>query len=281
MAAALKRKSADNSGCLTGKKHSFLPGTKVLLANGKTKPIEKVTLGDKIIVTDPVTGKTVVRQVVGTIVTEDDKHFVDLTVKSTSGKPEKLVSTTTHPFWSDSEQAWIEAGDLNPGMRLHTTNGETVELAAVHTFNKRQRTHDLTVESVHTYYVLAGETPVLVHNCNGRDPVNGGLDDDTYDRIDGAHGPDVADGVDYQVQRMHDGSSTAADHDLPGIGHDPDALASYFASWRGKMTHTDTRTGSRVAYDSSRGVLLVTTGRNIHGFRYSQGAFESGRCVTP
>ncbi|MBY8853424.1 hypothetical protein K7G98_36410, partial [Saccharothrix sp. MB29] len=25
--------------------------------------------------------------------------------------------------------------------------------------------YDLTVDGVHTYYVLAGETPILVHNC--------------------------------------------------------------------------------------------------------------------
>lgn len=46
--------------------------------------------------------------------------------------------------------------------------------------------------------MLAGETPVLVHNCNGRDPVDGRFDDDTYDRIDSLHGPDIADGVEYQ-----------------------------------------------------------------------------------
>ncbi|MEU3616824.1 polymorphic toxin-type HINT domain-containing protein [Streptomyces sp. NPDC006872] len=160
-AAALKR---GKGSCKDP--HSFLPGTKVLLANGKTKPIEKVKLGDKVKVTDPKLGGTEIREVVGTIVTEDDKHFVDLTIETESGKPETLVSTTTHPFWVDSEKAWIEAGDLSPGMRLHTANGESVELTAVSVFDKRQRTHDLTVSDVHTYYVLAGAAPVLVHNCD-------------------------------------------------------------------------------------------------------------------
>ncbi|WP_240957783.1 hypothetical protein [Streptomyces barkulensis] len=39
-------------------------------------------------------------------------------------------------------------------------------LDEVRSFTKRQRTHDLTVQGIHTYYVLAGETPVLVHNSN-------------------------------------------------------------------------------------------------------------------
>ncbi|WP_189709042.1 polymorphic toxin-type HINT domain-containing protein [Streptomyces phaeofaciens] len=165
-AAALKKKG--NDSCPVP--HSFLPGTKVLLASGKTKPIEKVQLGDKITATDPATGKTTLRVVVGTIVTEDDKHFVDLTIKSKSGKAEALVSTTTHPFWVDSEKAWIEAGDLEPGMRLHTSDGGSVTLTAIRSFDERQRTHDLTVSDVHTYYVQAGNIPVLVHNCGDTPP---------------------------------------------------------------------------------------------------------------
>ncbi|MFD5637799.1 RHS repeat-associated core domain-containing protein [Streptomyces sp. NPDC127077] len=160
VAAALKRgKTCKNP-------HSFLPGTKVLLANGKTRPIEKIRLGDKVKVTDPKRGGTAVREVAGTIVTEDDKHFVDLTIKGKSGKDSNLVSTTTHPFWVDSEKAWIEAGDLKPGMRLHAANGDTVELTAVRAFAERQRTHDLTITGIHAYYVLAGAIPVLVHNCD-------------------------------------------------------------------------------------------------------------------
>ncbi|MER7489160.1 polymorphic toxin-type HINT domain-containing protein [Streptomyces sp. NPDC126497] len=155
--AALKRKKPE---C-----HSFLPGTKVLLASGKTKPIEKVELGDKVVTTDTKTGEKKVREVAGTIVTEDDKSFSDLTVKTASGKSQALVATTTHPFWVTSEQAWIKAGDLEPGMTLHTPSGDTVEVEANRHFEKRQRTHDLTVEGIHTYYVLAGATPVLVHNC--------------------------------------------------------------------------------------------------------------------
>ncbi|MFI2652610.1 hypothetical protein [Micromonospora fulviviridis] len=32
-------------------------------------------------------------------------------------------------------------------------------------FTGRQTMRDLTVRNVHTYYVVAGNTPVLVHNC--------------------------------------------------------------------------------------------------------------------
>jgi RHS repeat-associated protein len=255
---------------------SFIPGTHILLADGKSKPVEDIEIGDQVVATDPVTGETEARTVTAEITSIGKKNLVAINLGDTT-----VVATDAHPFWVPELDLWVDATDLTPGTWLRTSAGAHTQITTIHRWTQPTTVHNLTVEGTHTYYVLAGGTPVLVHNCNGRDLVDGGLDDDTYDRIDGAHGPDVADGVDHQVRRMHDGSSTAADHDLPGIGHDPDALASYFASWRGKMTHTDTRTGSRVAYDPSRGVLIVTTGRNIHGFRYSQGAFESGRYVTP
>ncbi len=162
-----KGKKEDSGTCPTNAlpNHSFLPGTKVALADGGSKPIEEVELGDAVLVTDPETGETTARQVVGTIVTEDDKHFVDLTVRGESGEPSGLVSTTTHPFWVESERAWIEAGELEPGMRLLTADGGLATVEAVSPFERRQRTHDLTVEDIHTYYVLADDEPLLVHNC--------------------------------------------------------------------------------------------------------------------
>ncbi|WP_405548328.1 polymorphic toxin-type HINT domain-containing protein [Streptomyces globisporus] len=170
LAAARKKagKKGEGGSCPTSaKNHSFLPGTQVLLADGTTKPIEEIELGDDVVVTDPESGETTVRDVVGTITTDDDKHFVDLTVTGGSGTSASLVSTTTHPFWSVSEGDWVEAGDLRVGMTLRTPEGDTVALEGVRYFDERQRTHDLTVSGVHTYYVLAGETPVLVHNSNG------------------------------------------------------------------------------------------------------------------
>ncbi|MFF8383440.1 RHS repeat-associated core domain-containing protein [Streptomyces kanasensis] len=167
--------------------HSFLPGTGVLLADGTTKPIEDVELGDQVVVTDPDTGETTVREVAGTIVTEDDKQFVDLLIAGESAAAEKLVSTTTHPFWVASEKRWIEAGDLKRGMTLRTADGDLVTVEHTRQFEKRQRTHDLTITSIHTYYVLAGATPVLVHNTGG----SGHMCDITATAPDGSTRVDV------------------------------------------------------------------------------------------
>jgi RHS repeat-associated protein len=155
-------------------KHSFLPGTKVLLANGTTKNIDDVETGDVVLVTDPETGKTVKRKVVRTITTEDDKDFTVLTVATESGSS-SITATDSHPFWVPELRAWADAGDLKPGQHLRTSAGTYVQISAVEHYTKRQRTHDLTIDEVHTYYVQAGNTSVLVHNCGGDASARGGI----------------------------------------------------------------------------------------------------------
>ncbi|WP_251052977.1 MULTISPECIES: RHS repeat-associated core domain-containing protein [unclassified Streptomyces] len=158
-----RKKKDDDDECET---HSFLPRTTVLLADGSNKPIEDVRLGDKVMTTDPETGRETTRAVVGTIVTESDKDFVDLTVSTGEGaRTSALISTVTHPFWVASESRWVEAGELRPGMELSTPSDEKVTLLASRYFEQRQRTHDLTIDGIHAYYVNAGDTPLLVHNC--------------------------------------------------------------------------------------------------------------------
>lgn len=141
----------------------FLAGTDVLMADGTTKDIEDVEVGDKVLATDPETGKSGPRKVTRLIVTEDDKHFNELSIATPDGI-EKLTATHEHPFWSPSEREWVEAGDLKPTMTLLTDEGDTVLVTANRSFTKQARTYNLTVDDLHTYYVLAGETPVLVHN---------------------------------------------------------------------------------------------------------------------
>ncbi|MBM4830635.1 RHS repeat-associated core domain-containing protein [Actinospica acidiphila] len=186
----LKKSDSVPIACLVGAAHSFVSGTEVLLADGTTKPIEDVEVGEKVTVTDPVTGKTTVREVVSTIITEDDKRFVDISLATSDGVA-VLAATTTHPFWSSSESRWVEAGHLEPGMTVRTVEGAAVTVVGVRKYTERQRTYDLTISGIHTYYVLAGSTAVLVHNDggfdwekgledlkNGWDP--GDLDDDAY-----------------------------------------------------------------------------------------------------
>ncbi|MCX5263199.1 polymorphic toxin-type HINT domain-containing protein [Streptomyces sp. NBC_00199] len=144
----------------------FLAGTDVQMADGTTKNIEDVKVGDEVLATDPETGESGSRRVTDLIITEHDKHFNELSIATDEGT-EKLTATYEHPFWSPSEHAWIQAADLKPGMTLLTSTGDSVHILGNRPFDKYARTYNLTVDDLHTYYVLAGETPVLVHNSGG------------------------------------------------------------------------------------------------------------------
>ncbi|MFF3137621.1 polymorphic toxin-type HINT domain-containing protein [Streptomyces mirabilis] len=147
--------------------HSFLPATKVLMADGHEKQIKDIKAGDKVRATNPETGKSQSRTVEKLITTKHDKDFATISVLD-GAKPSKIVATVTHPFWVDSKRAWIDAGHLKPGMQLHTASGLAAAISSVKIWHHQHLTHDLTVSVTHTYYVLAGDTPVLVHNCDTR-----------------------------------------------------------------------------------------------------------------
>lgn len=142
----------------------FLAGTDVLMADGKTKDIEDIKVGDKVLATDPRTGETSARKVTKLIVTDSDKEFNELSIATPDGT-EHLTATREHPFWSPSAHDWIQAGNLKPGMTLRTSDGSEVRVTANRAYTDHVRTYNLTVESLHTYYVLAGTVPVLVHNA--------------------------------------------------------------------------------------------------------------------
>ncbi|UUU44375.1 polymorphic toxin-type HINT domain-containing protein [Streptomyces sp. NBC_00162] len=144
----------------------FLAGTDVLMADGTTKNIEDIELGDEVWATNPETGESGKREVTRLIVTEDDKHFNTLSIATDDGI-EELTATHEHPFWSPSASAWVEARELTPGSTLLTNQGKTVIVTANRPYTQHARTYNLTIDDLHTYYVLAGATPVLVHNSNG------------------------------------------------------------------------------------------------------------------
>lgn len=99
------------------------------------------------------------------IVTEDDKHFNKLAIATEKGV-EELTATHEHPFWSPSQNAWVTAGDLTAGMSVMVEGGGTAIVVKNDPYAQHAKTFNLTIEDVHTYYVLAGETPVLVHNSS-------------------------------------------------------------------------------------------------------------------
>ncbi|MFI0370621.1 polymorphic toxin-type HINT domain-containing protein [Actinomadura sp. 1N219] len=167
------------------------------MADGSRKSIRDVRVGDKILTTDPESGRTRTEPVLDTIVSQGDKKLVQITVQTAGPRPfwttdeeikkpagllrttagpksAVIVATDAHPFWvAGSLNKWVTAADLKPGMWLRTSAGTYVQVTATELWAAQdQRVHNLTVADLHTYYVLAGNTPVLVHN-DDRSPPSG------------------------------------------------------------------------------------------------------------
>ncbi len=150
-------------------KSSFTPGTQVLMADGRTRAIEDVRIGDQIMATDPESGRTEAKSVQRTIDSRGQKNLVDVTVTGPDGQSTgTLVATDNHPFWVAGDQnTWTDAGQLEPGDTLRTETGASAHVAAIKAWaTPEQGVHNLTIADFHTYYVLAGATPVLVHNSD-------------------------------------------------------------------------------------------------------------------
>nr|MDT0657877.1 RHS repeat-associated core domain-containing protein [Micromonospora sp. DSM 115978] len=146
-------------------RHSFDPDTPVLMADGSTKPIEDVVEGDEVVAHDPETGTTRAEEVVALHINQDTA-LTDLTVRTPDGRTTVLHTTQHHPFWNSSLRAWTDAADLHPGQHLLTADGDAAVVTKVRNFVDSQQMRDLTVDTIHTYYVVAGRASVLVHNCN-------------------------------------------------------------------------------------------------------------------
>ncbi|MFG3348092.1 ricin-type beta-trefoil lectin domain protein [Streptomyces sp. NPDC048018] len=151
--------------------NSFVPGTKVLMADGTTKPIEKVKAGDKVVATDPKTGETRIETVTARIKGQGLKHLVKITIDADGAKGSKtaeITATDRHPFWVPTLRKWVDATDLTAGQRVRTKTGSDASITSVrHWVAQGATVHNLTVSDIHTYYVLAGDTTALVHNCGG------------------------------------------------------------------------------------------------------------------
>jgi RHS repeat-associated protein len=165
------RKAEDELKAASCVANSFKPGTLVLLSDGTSRPIEQLKLGDKVKSTDPGTGATTAEPVVATIVGQGSKHLVDITVTTlVPGRPAQsahVIATDGHPFYLSVDRRWVRATDLAIGDLLRPLERSTsTRVTSIVRNDVTTRVHNLTIGDVHTYYVLAGPTPVLVHNCN-------------------------------------------------------------------------------------------------------------------
>ena len=157
--------------------NSFSPGTLVLMANGSTKKIAEIQVGDTVVATDPDTDFTTGEEVTQ-LHNNLDHDLTDVTIADKRGHQSTIHTTTHHRFWDASTKQWVEAGQLQTHDALRAPNNEPSTVVSVRSFSSSRYMRNLTVAQLHTYYVMAGGTPVLVHN-EGVGPSSGQVPDMT------------------------------------------------------------------------------------------------------
>ena len=146
--------AAGNAGCSFGG-----TTTRVRMADGSSKPIADVVRGDHVLATDPESEETGARRVSATLPHTDQL----VTLRTSAGE---ITSTEDHLYWNETDATWQESQDLDYGDHLRSSNGEEVTSQSLDwTSAHTDVAYDLTVDDLHSYYVVVGERDVLVHNC--------------------------------------------------------------------------------------------------------------------
>lgn len=148
------------------------------------------------------------------------------------------------------------------------------DIQSVRNYPYAVTTHNLTVSFLHTYYVLAGTTPVLVHNCGGEITIYRGVPEN--DLRGNAH-PGFDEATD-GVARPRGGNFSAEDHhagqtDSPFVSWTVSPKVAYQRAISGKsgngvvltakiprgMSHVHSNDQSWVQYRSELEVLVEGT----------------------
>ena len=138
----------------------FAAGTHVLMADGSTKLIEEVAVGERVWAVDTETGEVTAEAVADTF-----SRHADETIEIEIDEAIFEV-TPEHPFWVVGE-GMVEAELLDVGDRVVVSDDATLPIRSLARRSGIVRVHNLDVWENHTYFASAsGDGPfVLVHNC--------------------------------------------------------------------------------------------------------------------
>jgi RHS repeat-associated protein len=138
----------------------FAAGTLVSTPIGPAL-IEDLQPGDLVLSYDFDT-ETVVERPIAELKRGETKCWLFVETK----EGESLKVTRFHPFWVEDRQEWMAALDLEPGMKLHLSNGKLATVSSVKylILPDFEPTFNFEVSEIHNYFV--GQCGILVHNAN-------------------------------------------------------------------------------------------------------------------
>ncbi|MGI5153101.1 polymorphic toxin-type HINT domain-containing protein [Plantactinospora sp. CA-294935] len=264
-------------GCL----RSFAGDTQVLMADGSPKPIKDVKVGDLVYATDPETGEHGRREATHIWVHGDQLVYLKL------ANGTKITTTKDHPFWNHTDQQWQDAQHLDPGdLLLTATRGSVPVVGLLDTTKTWAAAYNLTIDDIHTYYVIAGNTPVLVHNCGDGllHPGRNGADDSPQDWIPMSswtrNGANLAEGnhhfvvmPDKSVRTFHESiweTAPGAGHTSLSRGKGVLAAGTFDVGPGGVINRFDNFSGHYQPRASTQGIIRDALGRNGFDLRNAQ-----------
>ncbi|TFV63134.1 DNRLRE domain-containing protein [Geodermatophilus sp. DF01-2] len=155
--------------------NSFTPETPVLMADGSTKPIGDLEVGDLVLARDPLTGELTAQPVLRVIVGFGDKHLVGVTTSRappTGGEgvspltaDDTWIATANHPIWVEGS-GWTDAVELQTGDLTTGASGQRRIVSSIvdYGWTAGQTVYNLSVANVHTFIVGERYSGTLVHN---------------------------------------------------------------------------------------------------------------------
>ena len=166
------------SGCAGGGPggNCFIADTPVHMADGSVKPIEKISVGNKVATRNIGTGKSekkaVLRKTVRLVHDLVVLHFAE---KKDGKETDRITTTPGHPFYV-AGTGFVLAGNLAVGNAIVTRTGPPVYLVQidrVHSGNP-VAVYNLTVQDDHTYFVGTANGGEWVHNTSTIPMINVG-----------------------------------------------------------------------------------------------------------
>ena len=158
--------SGPGGGAGGGGGNSFVSGTPVLLADGSSKPIEEISIGDKVRSFDPETSRFATGNVTS-ILTRDvqESYIIDFDDGSSVGV------TGTHPFYVKTaafgvptvHKYFVQVKDLMADDRVYKAANDQavpVKITAIRQISKSVTVYNFNVEMFHTYIA----NNMMVHN---------------------------------------------------------------------------------------------------------------------